>query len=264
MKITNLKLSISFIVILVFASCKKNESINETKDLFVGDWFINQKNIFEPSEHQSISFLSIDTALLPIGKVGVQNPTHQPHEVFFNSKYLTFNSNSVIEASIDELADGQYAFLYKSQLVNLSSVKYFTISCHAEQLGSENTVYDKDVSLLMRLCSDSSINNDYFEIEKPIILAENNSNVLTDLWPDDNFINLDINTFIKVKAERDSQNIDTKFTYTKTIDESKISIKNNPDLTKVNKICIGVKNPGDYTSFNVNDKLSKSVKIWIY
>jgi hypothetical protein len=261
----DLKLKIACLFTLLFIfSCKKENSNEYSKRLFVGGWNISTKNFFEASEHIIHEYpVNIDTMTRIFGKDGLLKPAQQ-HEIYINSTFLSFDSNSSLDVSIDELQDGEYSFLYKSEIVDLSTLKKITLSVHGEQLNSDKPIKDNDITVLIRLCSDTSLNDNYYEIERPIIISKKINTDLADMWPNDNFINLDINKLLKLENKRDSLNI-SKTTDFLILDSGyKLSIRNNPDLTKINRICIGIKNPGDSNNLNINDRSPKSIKICLY
>lgn len=265
-----MKLLFSLISIMILLTSCKKDKIEEIKGPFIGGWSINEKVVFEASEYSFVETLplEIDTATLPFNSESILIPSHQPHKVFFNSDYLFLPSNSSLKFAVQELLDGQYAFMYKSESVDLSTIKRLTTSVHAEQVDSKPGVKDYDLSLILRFCSGTDISDNYYEFELPLVLTTENNNTLDDIWPEQNFVDLDIDIFETLKARRDlaieKQNFSITSVYTLLIDDKILRICNDPDIVNINRLCIGLKNPINPLFFIDNDGLSKSIEIWVY
>jgi len=265
-----MRLFIYIFLIIILFSCKK-ENQKETTDLKsinIGNWNICNIGYSESFYNPNVDFqATIDTANKLFGVNGILKPTHQQHIVYINSNNFLHDSNSIFEFSVNKLPDDCYMFIYKSELVDISSINRLTISIHCEKLDS-TILNDYDVSVLLRLCSDTSLNNNYYEIEKPLLTTTSTDSTLLEMWPNENFINVELNKLLDLKSERDSialiYNWILNGVYVTNENNEKHRIFNNPNFANINRICIGLKNLGDSTSINNNDGLLKSIKIWIY
>lgn len=159
-----------------------------------------------------------------------------------------------MQMCIDELEDGDARAVYKNismDLFNYGRVKMFF---HAN---SESN--DDEMSVFLRMGSDFDQN--YYEIEIPLkITKPANSTNERDIWPEENEIDLALTELYALKAARDREGFPLTELYPregpKQSGRHLIRIFGRPDLSSVQVLMIGVRNP------KTSDKLMHSVCIW--
>ena len=256
------------IIILVIISCDKEDHKDYNPP--IGDWNIYPETLYEGSaiSHFENGPISIDTGSIKFNEETILKPNHHEHEIYLNSYYLISNSDNLFELAIDNIPDEAYKMIYKSCQVDFTKISSITVSFHGESYNSEKLINDNDISALIRLSSCSNLTDNYFEIEKPLIISEDSNTELSEIWPDENFVNFKISELILLEEQR-NEYLETNFfdinkIFVNLEDNILYKIKGNPNLSNMISISIGIKNPGDSSSFTTNDGLNKSIKVWIY
>jgi len=105
---------------------------------------------------------------------------------------------------------------------------------------------DGDFTMFIRIGADDEIH--YYEFEQPLSITQNGEISPELIWPIQNRINIPLRYFQEAKSEREKTNIngnswplDQPFEY--RIDNGKITLLGNPNLSDIRFYMIGVKNP---------------------
>jgi len=159
-----------------------------------------------------------------------------------------------VQVCIDDLEDGDARAIYKNvsaDLFNYGRVKMFF---HAN---SESP--DSAMSAFLRLGTDFDQN--YYEIEIPLLITRPAyTTEPSEIWPAGNEIDLDLNELYALKVERDRGGFSLSESYPltgpKKVGRHRIRIFGRPDLSSVQLMMIGVKNPRS------GDKRKHSVCLW--
>ncbi|MEO7991545.1 MAG: cell surface protein SprA, partial [Chryseolinea sp.] len=159
-----------------------------------------------------------------------------------------------IQVCIDDLNDGDARAIYKNvsaDLFNYGRVKMFF---HANSASN-----DDDMHAFLRLGTDFDQN--YYEIEIPLkITKPANTQIEREIWPEANEIDLDLDELYALKAERDRGGFSLYESFPvsgpKQVGRHLIRIFGRPDLSSVQLMMIGVKNP------RTSDKRPHSVCLW--
>ena len=158
-----------------------------------------------------------------------------------------------IQVCIDDLEDGDARAVYKNlsmDLFNYGRVKMFF---HAN---SESE--DDDMTVFLRMGTDFDQN--YYEIEIPLKISPLGSANERDVWPEENEIDLAMTELFALKASRDREGFPLTELYPregpKQVGRHRIRIFGRPDLSSVQVLMIGVRNP------KTPDKQLHSVCIW--
>ncbi|WBO83678.1 T9SS outer membrane translocon Sov/SprA [Hymenobacter yonginensis] len=157
---------------------------------------------------------------------------------------------------VDQLRDGFGQAAYKNINLSLLRYKQLRLFLHAES--DDATVRDGQVQAFVRLGTD--YNQNYYEYRLPLQITPRTATTQAEIWPAANEIQLSLQTFIDVKAERNlAVNQGTaSYTgpYTKTFaNGTSITVYGNPDLSSVQGAMIGLFNP-------TNDGNTKSFCLW--
>ncbi|WP_241738106.1 T9SS outer membrane translocon Sov/SprA [Hymenobacter polaris] len=155
---------------------------------------------------------------------------------------------------VTNLRDGYGKGAYKNLSTNLLRYKRLRMYLHGES-SSPNT-HSGDVRAFIRIGTDYSQN--YYEYSLPLRLTPQGSTAQSDIWYDENSIDVALQDFIDAKTERNSQN-NPQYTipYVKTLPSgATITIVGQPDFSQVQGCMIGVLNPVS------TDPSDKTVTLW--
>jgi len=168
-----------------------------------------------------------------------------------------------VQLCVDNLPDGDGRAMYKNVTVDLFNYGKLQMFLHAHG----TSLKDDQLTAFVRLGTDFDQN--YYEVEIPLKITDpadprlQNGNSATDaVWPNENYIDLDLNELYGLKAARDREGYPLTQLYPLagpkilTDGRQRIRIFGRPDLSQVKLMMIGVRNP---TSA---DKKAFKVCIW--
>jgi cell surface protein SprA len=142
--------------------------------------------------------------------------------------------------------------IYKNISIDLRRFKELKMFMHLEEIKTVGAIDEGDMSAVIRLGTD--LNDNFYQVEIPLIVTENNATAAVDIWPEENNLEILLKRFGAVKLERDAANATINELYTPETEEPiKVSVKGNPTLAQVRTVMLGLKN---------NAPLPKSAKIW--
>ncbi len=159
-----------------------------------------------------------------------------------------------VQICIDDLEDGDARAIYKNVSADLFNYGRVKMYFHANSASP-----DSAMSAFLRLGTDFDQN--YYEIEIPLLITNPaSSDNPRDIWPEANEIDLDLNELYALKVERDRGGFSLSESYPlngpKQIGRHRIRIFGRPDLSSVQLLMIGVKNPRS------SDKRKHSLCLW--
>ncbi|MEQ9468642.1 MAG: cell surface protein SprA [Ekhidna sp.] len=165
-----------------------------------------------------------------------------------------------LQVCVEDLDDKDARAVYKNvsyDLINYGRMKMFF---HAEAYNNE-MVLDDEVTAFLRLGTDFDEN--YYEVEVPLKVTPqditgNLEEIRRQVWPLENEIDISIKELLGIKSERNRANLDENIPYSVPSNDGKytFTVKGRPDISAVQVMMIGVKNPGDESSS------AKSVCVW--
>ncbi len=180
----------------------------------------------------------------------------------------TLNNRELNEQSlrlcVDGLRDKDARAVFKNVNLNFLLYKRLKMFLHAETDRNSNT-RDEDVSAFVRVGTDFTEN--YYEIEKFLIMTPSGSTSEDAIWPRQNEIDIPFDELVRVKTERNKAggSVLVPFTLPIEIDQGdgqrigyRITVVGNPDLSSTQIMMIGIRNPFD----PAGDTEPKSVCIW--
>ena len=159
-----------------------------------------------------------------------------------------------LSMDICDLEDGCGRAIYKNVYRDLRNYERLKMFVHAEKVGQ---AIDGEMKLFIRMGSDF-INN-YYEYEIPLMWSDSSklmssliNNALV-VWRQQNNIDIDLTTLVKLKRERDRAGVPINDVYISTSPEFSrtdttlgsfvMKIKGSPNLGLVKTIMIGLRNP---------------------
>lgn len=159
-----------------------------------------------------------------------------------------------LQVCVDDLEDGDARAVFKNISMDLFNYGRIKMYLHANSY-SQDTV----ITAFLRLGTDFDQN--FYEIEIPLYISRDLSNTPDpdEVWPAENEIDLALDELYQLKARRDRENIPLTEFYPRNglqVGRHKIRIFGRPDLSSVQVIMIGVRNPLSA------DKQTHSVCLW--
>lgn len=162
-------------------------------------------------------------------------------------------NEQAVQICVDDLKDGDARAIFKNvgmDLFNYGRIKMFL---HANSLSQ-----DDELHAFLRLGTDFDQN--YYEIEIPLKITTNPDPSAREVWPEENEIDLDLNELYALKAARDRERFPAQEAYPreagKRAGRHLIRIVGRPDLSSVQLMMIGVRNP------KTDDRRSHSICMW--
>ncbi len=145
-----------------------------------------------------------------------------------------------LQVCVDELEDGDARAVIKQVQLDLINYGRIQMFLHAD---SESE--DGDLTAFLRLGDD--VDSNYYEIEVPLKFTPSGSFDPQEIWPEENEIDIDINSLYALKAERDRLNVSKRALYPiegpRVSGKNQIRMRGNPDLSSAKWLSIGVRNP---------------------
>ena len=178
-----------------------------------------------------------------------------------------------------DLQDGDARAAYKNVQFDVRTYKKLKMFVHAEAVENAATqLNDDDVSLFVRLGTDFIDN--YYEYEIPLKTTAWGSTLDTEIWPEENNIEIVFEKLLQLKLDRNAQiasgnglvSYISEFErlipadLANGINEVLIKVKGNPNLQGLKTVMVGVRNPHknkhELETWN-EDGLRKCANIWI-
>ena len=172
------------------------------------------------------------------------------------------NNEQALSLTIKDLSSGDARAVYKNTQLDLRRYKHLQLFVHANALPGEKELADGQMSLFVRLGSDYK--NNFYEYEIPLTLTPEGRYGgevgRGAVWPQENMLDVDLDLFTHLKANRNRQKAQGTAAFTQLFSEydphrpkNKVSVQGNPSLGEVRTIMIGVRN---------NSRAPRSVEVW--
>lgn len=241
--------------------------------LLRGDW-----RVYTDPLHD-ISLPPTSQGVLSVGSVNIEEHADRtpinyvlPPEV---TRSLDVGSASTIEANeqalslkVQALAPGDARAVYRNTSYDLRRYRRLQLYTHAEQLAEDDSgTLDGEMEVFIRLGSDYLSN--YYEYTAPLKLTQRGQYSSAseasrrEVWPSDNFINLDLDQLVELKRQRNrlaSQSggsLASNGRYTQAALDNRaheLSVVGNPSLSHIRTMMIGVRNRSGQT---------RNIEVWV-
>jgi len=216
---------------------------------------VSSVNVEENSEKKPIPYA------LPPGIEREQNLS--------STNVTALQNEQALQVKVCELNDGDARAVYKTINLDLRTYKRLKMYIHGEAGNTTDAIQDGDVKVFIRLGSDFT--NNYYEYELPLKLTQPSElsgfTPPTDddreaIWPEENRVDIPLDSFYKVKLARDAANHDPTQPFP-VIDSkgNRYSVVGNPDLGLVKTAMLGIRNPKS-TGENGDDGRAKCAEVW--
>lgn len=162
------------------------------------------------------------------------------------------NEQSLLLA-LKGLKDRDARAVFKNLGTDLINYKRLKMFFHAE--ANDTELQDDDLTAFIRLGTDFKDN--YYEVELPLkVTPMSGSYTDTDIWPEENEIDIAFEELFQLKARRNKLGIDTDLPFSDTVGIYRITVEGRPELQTVQTIMIGIRNPESM------DERAHSVIVW--
>ncbi len=158
-----------------------------------------------------------------------------------------------LKLSVTNLNLGQVRAVYKNVTLNLLNYGEIRAFIHAET--SMLPVINQSVIAFLRLGTD--FNQNFYEIEVPLYFTNPiNTQDVNAVWMEQNWIQQALGDLVQAKLNRDATSgYSLYLNYTYLINGRNITVHGNPDLSSVQTIMLGVRNPKngpqEFASLNI-------------
>ncbi len=255
-----------------------------TLSLVRGEWRKYNASFMQPGEYivDELAETPFDVSAVNIEENASKSPVNYilPPNINrqidpMNPQMRQLNEQSM-SLKVCGLQDGDARAVYKN--VGLDVRKYLRLKMfiHAEEVSGGSTLEDGDISVFVRMGTDYK--NNYYEYEIPLTVtpAGYYDGTLDEeapdryiVWPEENDLNLEFELLQLVKQDRNDliragdPNVSLTRLYTKYDGDRKVSVMGNPNLSNVQTIMIGVRNPKKVSQTDNDDGLEKCAEVWV-
>ena len=218
-------------------------------DLVRGDWRRYTKtldqNITTPVDLDENELKDFEVGVVSIeqNEGSYIQPPGIERERLQGSTTVQLQNEQSVTLKVNNLPANEARAIYKNISIDLRRFKNLKMFMHLQKNEGALTINDDDFSAIIRLGTD--LDDNYYQIEMPLKVSTNGTSAL-DLWPEANNLDAFLETFGKVKLERDKLDFSIIELYTSTEQDPArpytISVKGNPTLAKLKTIVLGLKN----------------------
>lgn len=239
-------------------------------ELVRGEWrkFVSSLNSPQELEPNDDPLTTFNIAAVNIEENGNREPINYviPPGILREQDVASANLRSLNEQSLSmevcNLADGDARAAYRTVNYDMRQYKRLRMFAHAEALGDESQLSNKDLTVFIRLGSD--FNENYYEYEVPMKLTPWYASDDDEIWPEENAFDINLQDLQNLKATR-PLTFNSLSEYEKLIGSARLVVRGNPNLANVTVLMIGVRNPDkDKNVFESNDDgQTKCAIIWV-
>ncbi|MCU0444405.1 MAG: cell surface protein SprA [Microscillaceae bacterium] len=158
---------------------------------------------------------------------------------------------------VTDLRDRDARAVFRNYNMDFLSYKRVRMYIHAE---SDNA-QDNEVTALVRLGTDFTDN--YYEIEVPLKLTPRGTTDPAIIWPTENEIDVQFTDLTDTKVARNLAGLNRVVPFSQFVGKYRITVVGNPDLSAVLVAMIGIRNPNLQDFGRSDDRLPKSMCIWV-
>ena len=240
-----------------------------------GEWrnFNAENNPTKVLADPSIINAPLDNSTLDVSTVNIEeNGTRSPipyvlppgidrQRDYNNLRTDTRLNEQSLSVTVDNLRDGYARAAYKTFNNDLRSYKHLQMFIHAEGPQLKNN----DLTAFVRLGTDYQDN--YYEYETPLTVTLPGTNDPAAIWPDDNAMDIELDLLTRAKLARNAAKLNGQtwpltVPFTMIDGKNRITIKGQPDLSRLATVMLGVRNPLKTSASIGDDGLDKSAIVW--
>ena len=219
-------------------------------DLVRGDWRRYTKTL-DPAIKDPIDLDADELKDFEVGVVSIEQnegsyiqPPGIERERLQGSTTVQLQNEQSVTLKVKNLPANKTRAIFKNISIDLRRFKNLKMFMHLQQNEGALAINDDDFSAVIRLGTD--LDDNYYQIELPLKVSANGSTSAFDIWPEANNLDAFIETFGKVKLERDKLDFSITDLFTSQEQDPdipySISVKGNPTLAQLKTIVLGLKN----------------------
>lgn len=256
-----------------------------TLALVRNQWRKYDKSLFEGEDLLGIGSDNIDNKNFNVSSVslfehGSKSPVNYIMPPGIQQERMLSQLNTQIQQderamsmNVCNLIDGDARAVFKNMEWDVRNYKRIKAHIHAEEPDTLfSNLKDNDLVFFIRFGMDNTFN--YYEYQMPLKLTphgtyDGNSGIdARAVWDS---IDVELSKFVQLKMNRNESNFNPSFIYTEVDQISSgntryLSVKGNPDLSRIKSFLIGVRNPSQGHPQNPSqedDGLEKCAEIWV-
>jgi cell surface protein SprA len=273
--------SIRFIRMMLTNFSKTTTMRFGTLDLVRNEWRKYDNSFIQPGEYipDEIELTPFEVSAVNIEENNSKVPVNYilPPEVDrvidpMNPQLRQLNEQAMMLKVID-LADGDARAVYKNIDMDIRKYKKLKMFIHAESVEGYETLNEDDLHLFVRLGSDYQ--NNYYEYQIPLKVTpegyyeNDNPDDRLIVWPEENNLDLDFELLQLVKQNRNDKmrSAGSGVTLTRLFSmadgDRTVSVMGNPNLSNVQTIMVGIRNPKKEKVADNDDGMQKTGEIWV-
>ena len=246
-----------------------------------GEWRRYFDDLAEPGEGVVVD---PNLTMFNVGAVNIQEndkrvpieykvPPGITQEVDPSQTFQRLLNEQSLSLEVCDLQDGDSRAAYRNVQFDVRAYKKLKMFVHAEELDPLKPLNNDDVTLFFRLGTDYTEN--YYEYEFPLKTTPWGANIDTDIWPEDNFMEIIFQDLLNLKKERNDLINSGSSLASYVVEYSKvdpanseriIKVKGSPNLQALKMIMVGIRNP-DKDSHNLDnwddDGDAKCAIVWV-
>ncbi|MCH2229066.1 MAG: cell surface protein SprA [Crocinitomicaceae bacterium] len=223
-----------------------------------GEWRRFYDDLTEPGEGVVVD---PNLTTFNIGAVNIQeNDKREPieykvppgitQEVDPSQTFQRLLNEQSLSLEVCDLQDGDARAAYRNVQFDVRAYRKLKMYVHAEEVDPLKPLNDDEITCFVRLGTDYTDN--YYEYEFPLKTTAWGANADTEIWPEENFMEIVFQDLLNLKKDRNelinagSTNVSYVLEYEKVDPanpERLIKVKGSPNLQGIKMMMIGVRNP---------------------
>ena len=218
---------------------------------------VGKVNVFENSSKSPVNYV-IPPGIQQTYALGAQT-----------NQYVAQNEQS-LDLVTCGLADGNSKAVFKNVALDIRRYKHLKMFIHANSVaGSQPIRHDGEVYAFVRMGGDFTDN--YYQYAVPLHMTQDKTNYSNNsvadqdsVWAPQNNVDVDLEFMVNLKLVRDLRSWPHNVPYDSLYNGRRYTIVGNPDLSNMQTMMLGVKNPQKGDRFNpyVDDGQAKCVEVW--
>ena len=175
-----------------------------------------------------------------------------------------FQNEQSLALRFEDLVDSCEVRVFKTLNLDMRVFKRLQMFAHAEEL-IDTEIPDKELQLFLRLGSD--FDNNYYEVEIPLIQSRNTmltgDSLNQEIWREENNLDIAFEEWTDLKVARNASGSPLSEPYSEFLTEGpddpcprRITVRGNPTLGYVRNVMIGLRNPN-------GGKAIMSGEVWV-
>ena len=218
-------------------------------DLVRGDWRRYVRTL-DPTTNPDRELTQDELNDFEVGVVSIEQnegsyiqPPGIERERLQGSTTVQLQNEQSVTLKVTRLEPEETRAIYKNISVDLRRFKRLKMFMHLQEIEREAVVNDNELAAVIRLGTD--LNENFYQIELPLKVTKAGTSAL-DIWPEANNLDAFLETFGKIKLERNNVNFPVNEIYQSQEQDPDlpytISVKGNPTLAQLRTIMLGLKN----------------------